>query len=94
MKKVNNLETLPFELSVDKNKIKYFGYTSNSKYITCKDGVKLATSYFLPKKLEQNKKIPTILRLERYWRHPELRRLFKWIYGKNCIPVFHPESNG
>ena len=80
---MDSLEEKPFQLKIDKNKIKYFGYTSNSTYIRCKDGIKLATSYFVPKKLERNKKIPTILIMERYWRHPELRRFFKWIFGKN-----------
>lgn len=73
---------IPFEMHVDKKKIKYFGYTSNSTYVRCKDGVKLAISYFLPKKTD-HKKIPTILIMERYWRHPELKTLFKWLFGKN-----------
>ena len=74
---------MPFEMKITDNKIHYSGYLSKSTYVQCKDGVLLATSYFLPKKLPPIKKIPTILIMERYWRHPELKTIFKWIFGKN-----------
>jgi putative CocE/NonD family hydrolase len=46
----------------------YKGFDYTSLYLTMRDSVMLATDIFLPKKLEEGKKIPTIVYLNRYVR--------------------------
>lgn len=46
----------------------YKGFSYHSDYLKMRDGIKLAADICLPKKLENEKKIPTILYLTRYVR--------------------------
>ena len=46
----------------------YKEVTSQSLYVTMRDGVKIAIDVVLPKDLPPDTKIPTIMNLTRYWR--------------------------
>jgi uncharacterized protein len=52
---------------------KFNGHTTQSIYITARDGTRLAAEIYLPKDLSENEKIPTLLYRTRYWRAVELR---------------------
>jgi putative CocE/NonD family hydrolase len=56
----------------------YKGVTSQSLYISMRDGVRLAVEVALPKNLPPGTKIPALLSQTRYWRAMELRAPFKW----------------
>mgnify|MGYP000417364054 CR=1 FL=1 len=71
---VKSVEKKPVKKGIfNKKKVselgEYIGYTSadykgidyHSEYLEMRDGIKLAADICLPKKLEQDKKIPTIL---------------------------------
>ncbi len=62
----------------------YKGYAYTSFYLEMRDGVKLAVDLFLPKKLEDDKQIPTVLYLTRYVRTLKAKWPFNWL--KN--PIF------
>ncbi len=42
--------------------------TNQALYVTMGDGVKVAIDIWLPKQLNPNEKIPTLMRMDRYWR--------------------------
>ena len=56
----------------------YKGLTTQSVYVTMRDGVKLAVEVILPKNLPSDARIPALLQQTRYWRTMELRAPFKW----------------
>ncbi|MFN8284112.1 MAG: CocE/NonD family hydrolase [Chitinophagales bacterium] len=64
----------------------YKGFDYHSEYLEMRDGIKLATDIFLPKKLEHDKKIPAILYLTRYVRSFETKFPFsilaKTLFGQ------------
>jgi putative CocE/NonD family hydrolase len=64
---------------------KYKRFTTRSLYIPLRDGVKLALDVTLPKGLDPDKKIPTLLSQTRYWRQMELRAPFKWFMDPNSL---------
>jgi len=68
-----------YPFRIYKKKPIYKGYKIDSKYLTMRDGVKIATQIYLPKKLPPNKKLPTVLVQTRYWRAVDIRIPFKWI---------------
>ena len=57
----------------------YEGYTTSSKYIPMRDGVKIAIDIYHPKGLSPDKKISTVLLQTRYWRAVQLRKPFNYI---------------
>lgn len=57
----------------------YSGYEMDNVYITMRDSVKIAASVFLPKELEADKKIPTIIYLTRYTRLFQTSSLISWM---------------
>lgn len=57
---------------------KHFTYSS-FYYTTKSDSTKLAVDVFLPSKLKQGEKIPTIFYLTRYIRSLRLRKFFRWL---------------
>jgi len=57
---------------------RYKGLTTQSVYVTMRDGVKLAVEVILPKNLPSDARIPALLQQTRYWRTMELRAPFKW----------------
>ena len=65
----------------------YKGFDYHSEYLEMRDGIKLAADICLPKKLEKDKKIPTILYLTRYVRSFETKFPFsllsKTLFGQN-----------
>ncbi len=65
-------ETIPRPYDYHKND-QYDGLKVYTGYITMPDGVRLAYDLYLPKKLEDGKKLPTLLHQTRYWRAPDLR---------------------
>ena len=70
----------PFEYNDESVKEpKFKGYTTRSQYIKLKDGIKIAADLYLPKELQSNKKVTTVLAQTRYWRAYNLRIPFKWI---------------
>ncbi|MBD3228324.1 MAG: CocE/NonD family hydrolase [Candidatus Lokiarchaeota archaeon] len=69
----------PFEYNDESLKTpKYNGYTTQSLYVTMRDGIKIAADIYKPKRLETNEKIPTILVQTRYWRAYKFRIPFRW----------------
>ncbi len=64
----------------------YRGFVYHSEYLVMRDGIKLAADIFLPKKLETDKKIPTVLYLTRYVRSFETKFPFsllsKTLFGQ------------
>ena len=64
----------------------YKGFDYHSEYLKMRDGIKLAADICLPKKLEKDKKIPTILYLTRYVRSFETKFPFsllsKTLFGQ------------
>lgn len=48
-------------------------FASTSRYLTMRDGVKIAISVYLPKPLQEGERVPTILHQTRYWRSIEYR---------------------
>ena len=58
----------------------YEGLTTQSLYLTMRDGVKLAVELVLPKELTPETRIPALLSQTRYWRTMELRAPFSWIF--------------
>jgi len=57
---------------------KYRGMTTQSFYLTMRDGVKLAVDVVLPKGLASDARLPALLSQTRYWRAMELRAPFSW----------------
>src|SRR5262249_55608259 len=47
---------------------KYKDFTARSLYITMRDGIRIAVTVVLPKDLPAGTKIPTLMRMTRYWR--------------------------
>lgn len=62
----------------------YDGFEYNSLYIPMRDSVKLAVDVYLPKKLKEGEKIPTIVYLTRYVRSVQA----KFPYNLFVDPVF------
>jgi len=64
----------------------YRGFDYHSEYLEMRDGIKLAADICLPKKLEKDKKIPTVLFLTRYVRSFETKFPFsllaKTLFGQ------------
>ncbi len=96
---VKSIETRPVRKGIFKQKKvstlgQYSGYTTadyrgfayHSEYLEMRDGTKLAADIFLPKRLEKDKKIPTILYLTRYVRSFETKFPFsllsKTLFGQ------------
>lgn len=57
----------------------YGGATYSSRYLTMRDGVKIAVDLYLPKGLKPGEKIPTILEQSRYGRRIQLRAPMRWL---------------
>jgi len=57
----------------------YKGFSYYSKYVPMSDSVRLAVDVFLPKKLEDGKKIPTIVYFVRYVRTFQLKAFWRGI---------------
>jgi putative CocE/NonD family hydrolase len=56
----------------------YEGLTTQSLFLTMRDGVRLAVELVLPKDLPSGTRIPALLSQTRYWRALELRAPFSW----------------
>lgn len=57
----------------DPGKPEYKAVRRESRYLTMRDGVKIAVDVYLPKKLPADAKLPAILHQTRYWRAKRLR---------------------
>jgi putative CocE/NonD family hydrolase len=55
----------------------YKGIERSSRYITMRDGVKIAIDLYLPKNIQEGEQLPTVLNQTRYFR----RTIFKWPFG-------------
>lgn len=62
----------------------YEGIEYHTFYITMRDSIKIAIDLYLPKNLEEDKKIPAIMHQTRYWRRPQLRWPFS-MFTKGLI---------
>lgn len=51
----------------------YRGYTSRALYVPAADGTRLAIDVHLPKGLAPDAKVPTVMKITRYWRATSLR---------------------
>jgi putative CocE/NonD family hydrolase len=63
----------------------YEGTTTQSLFITMRDGVRLAAEVVLPANLPPGTKIPALLSQTRYWRAMELRAPFKWFLSPQAL---------
>jgi len=59
------------------------GVVVSSRYITMRDGTKIAADIVLPKNLPEDIKIPSILKMTCYWRAPELRPPLSWFQERD-----------
>jgi len=50
-----------------------------SRYLTMRDGVRIAIDVYLPRTLKRDERLPAILHQTRYYRRFELKRPFRWI---------------
>lgn len=63
----------------------YEGTTTQSIYISMRDGVRLAAEVVLPRNLPPDARIPAVLSQTRYWRAMELRAPFKWLLNPDIL---------
>jgi uncharacterized protein len=71
------------------------GFDYSSRYLTMRDGVRLAVDLYLPKGLEPGRKIPTILEQTRYGRALQFRPPLSWIRNAlNKLPTFMEDPFG
>lgn len=63
----------------------YEGMTTQSLYLTMRDGVRLAAEVILPGNLPPGTRIPALLFQTRYWRDMELRAPFKWFVTADVL---------
>jgi putative CocE/NonD family hydrolase len=66
----------------------YEGYTTKALYVTAEDGTKLAIDVHLPKGLETGAKVPTIMKVTRYWRAMSLRWPASWFDRDGFVEFF------
>ena len=64
---------------------RYRGSTTQSSYITMRDGVRLAADVTLPRNLPPETRLPALLSQTRYWRAMELRAPFKWFLKPSAL---------
>ncbi|MFQ5854325.1 MAG: CocE/NonD family hydrolase [Anaerolineae bacterium] len=62
-----------FGLKQDQRAPRYPGVTTQSRYLTMRDGVKIAVDILLPAELPPDAQLPAVLILTRYWRSMALR---------------------
>lgn len=60
----------------------YAGIVRESKYLTMRDGVKIAIDVSLPEGLHDGQVLPAIVWQTRYWRSIETRWPFSWLMGE------------
>lgn len=65
----------------------YGGVERTSRYLTMRDGVKIAIDLYLPEGLPEGEKIPAILWQTRYWRGWKLRWPFSLFADRTMEPV-------
>jgi putative CocE/NonD family hydrolase len=65
----------------------YRGWKSSHRYVTLRDGVRLATEVVLPRGVPRGTCLPALLQQTRYWRAVELRRPWRWfLSGEDVSP--------
>jgi putative CocE/NonD family hydrolase len=69
---------------------KYKGLEAINFYLVMRDSVRIAVDLYLPKGLESDAKIPTILHQTRYWRSPDLR----WPFSMFTNGLIGPMGKG
>ncbi|GAB4337903.1 MAG: CocE/NonD family hydrolase [Candidatus Abyssubacteria bacterium] len=57
---------------------KYSGMSTQSLYVTMRDGVKIAVDVVLPKNLPEDAKIPAVMKMTCYWRAVDYRPPLSW----------------
>ena len=65
------------------------GYTRNvSRYLTMRDGIRLAVDVWLPKELRVGEQVPTVVEATRYWRAPAMGPLYRLLVslGQEQVP--------
>ena len=63
----------------------YKDYTTSNIHIPMRDGVKIAVTICLPKGIDPEEKLPTLLYQTRYWRAAKLRIPFRWVLKETSI---------
>jgi putative CocE/NonD family hydrolase len=63
----------------------YEGMTTQSLYLTMRDGVRIAAEVYLPENLSPDTRIPALLLQTRYWRQMELRAPLKWFLTPDIL---------
>jgi putative CocE/NonD family hydrolase len=58
---------------------RYSGHVRESKYLTMRDGAKIAIDLYLPRGLRDGQELPTIVLQTRYWRAMQVRWPFSWL---------------
>ena len=71
--------TVPKPYEYNKKKVPF---KIDSKYLTMRDGTKIAVDIYMPKAALKGEKLPVIFHQTRYWRRIELKKPIKWIAGR------------
>ncbi len=79
MTTINTNRQDPFDPYPDPEHL-YPDFTTQSLYITMRDGIRLAADVILPTGLPEGERIPAILQQTRYWRSSEFRAPFRWFW--------------
>ncbi len=66
----------------DKPSVPFQGMVRQSRYLTMRDRVRIAIDVYLPRSLEGNQRLPTILHQTRYFRRTDLNWPFSWLRRK------------
>lgn len=64
---------------------RYRGYARVSRYLTMRDGVRIAIDICLPRGLDATTKVPTILRQTRYFRRHQVHPLMAGVLGEAVV---------
>ncbi|HXH25429.1 MAG TPA: CocE/NonD family hydrolase, partial [Vicinamibacterales bacterium] len=65
----------------------FTGMTSSSRYVTMRDGVRLAVDVHLPKGLAPGERTATILHMSRYYRSVDIRGIWRLFTGSGIYPI-------
>jgi putative CocE/NonD family hydrolase len=63
----------------------YKGITRTSRYLTMRDGVKIAIDTYLPAGLPDGERLPTIIQQTRYFRRTDYRWPFGWLMDRRNL---------
>ncbi len=75
----SDVQNTGHDSTLTSNQTDNYSWKRTSKYLTMRDGVKIAIDFYLPNALEPGRQVPTMLHQTRYWRSFEYRWLISLI---------------